>query len=73
MTARITNEERHDIAEKLRKTANEYHGGRTLRKILTEELNVAGEGNWRDVILTLADLIDYPMKDNENETEKHNG
>ena len=55
----ISDQERREIAKKLRYTANDDLGGLSLQKNLAVITN-AKDGSWRGVMRRLADLIDRP-------------
>lgn len=63
----ISDQERREIAKKLRYTANDDLGGLSLQKNLAVITN-AKDGSWRGVMRRLADLVDRPKAKQE-----HNG
>lgn len=53
----ISDEQRREIAKKLRRTANDDLGGLSLQRNLAA-ITKAEDGSWRGVMRRLADLID---------------
>ena len=56
----ISDQERREVAAKLRYTANDDIGGLSLQRQLAA-ITKAEDGSWRGVMRRLADLIDRPV------------
>lgn len=60
----ISDSKRHEVAAKLRRTANDGLGGLSLQKNLAV-ITKAEDGSWRGVMRRMADLID-PEGENDD-------